>query len=54
MFRVLIIEKNNNCLNKKKRGGVLLETPPRICLNANMFKFPYLQSSCTYGQWNIR
>ena len=29
MFRVLIIEKNNNCLNKK-RGGVLSETPPRF------------------------
>ena len=34
MFGVLIIEKNNNCVNKKKRGGVLLETPPRLYLNA--------------------
>ena len=49
MFGGLIIEKNNNCLNKK-RGCVLLETQPRICLKAFMLKFPHLQSSCTCGQ----
>ena len=54
MFGGLIIEKNNNCLNKKKRGDVLLETPPRFYLNAFMLEFPHLQPSCTYGQWNIR
>ena len=49
MFGGLIIEKNNNCLNKKT-WLCFIETQPRICLKAFMLKFLHLQSSCTCGQ----